>query len=361
MSKKRGFFSQAARNISNAASELFEVFHRNASRIPSDLFDETDRQRLTPIVLLGTGLLLSLVAFYVISTPSGLQNLGTVLTSTEFVQFILSLLAALFVTILASYIYASLDRSNLRKKLSFFQNVAHADLMKTIVENLNYFQGRYERDRVEYVTIKKHPHLQGMVLCEIEFSYYKKLPDRNVRFSMFRLGADDAVVNDGLENVRDVVSFLNQYELHQNFDESGLPEEITQHEEFSKSYSISVPLINRSHLLKLSANNGNTLDKVGQIPETVNIDDFVHFSYSITFPMTDSDYYNKKFEFPVFGFELHIDYEDVKDSIDFFYEEHLSTRLSGVKNDSDHKLKHQISHEGWLLPRSAITLMWWKK
>lgn len=343
------------RRIRSAPQAADYIFSERLRRI----FDESASlvSRRTAWTLVASIALI--IGIYVLSAARWkLDQLSSVLTSIEGIQFLLNVLLGVAVAVLAAMAYAHLQNQEARRRFDLIRSLARADLLHSLFSDLHHHAGRFLSEynvRVELLRSK----LPGVIICQIRYSYLTAnkpaLPLR-FRFSRIRNEGEAQSVERDVDSVATPDLYLT-YEFQYTLDERTL-QTLAQPEDLTGLYRVRDLSVDGVSTKLERIADGATVEYQAPIPDGDSLERSIALSYTVEFPMEMDSFISVVLELPTLNFACSIDYRDLKEDITLYAEDFLTTRKAVVPHSGDGEIN--FIHRHWMFPRSGISVIWFR-
>lgn len=289
------------------------------------------------------------------------RKIWSALTSKEFSQFIAGTILSVITSIIAAFTYTTLQNRENKLDISLISSLARVDLMEQVFDDLFHYDGKYLAEY--HINISLVPSdLPGVMVCQLNYSYYTHRSTRTLNFLIVRNGRDDAngrsIELPGEKDRGGLTENYSNYELFYNFDERDLLKIATE-EQLRHIYKIRAIVVNKN-LQLIPVPSDELLRYTVVLPASIEIPGRIHLSYTVEIPLELSSFITVSFVYPTFGLECKFDYSRVADLIDIVASDFLSTKdLSNPVYGKEGEIT--FHHDKWIMPRSGIVFSWWKK
>ncbi len=325
-------------------------------RIKTKIENEPAR---TVFWLLGGSIAIILIAFLLERVDYDYTKIISEITKAETLKFVAGIFTSIAVGLLATAFYGMFNNATANKVLDGIHSVGYDGLIDSLINQVADYGGicvPYYR-----LEIKMKPSDCGKyIVVEQNYEYRKVLPGaRTIYFRFKRLSNEDE--NEQLSSEPNLLSEdYKRYEFFFKLNDAQFYEKGVTKAEIDSHYGISDVFIdnNKVHLQQ----EGEMKDSfVANLPPVGENGKERLIKYTVKYPIDWDDYIFILFEFPSKDIRVKFDYSDIKDLIYFHRVEFLGYEL-GFSGDRGGKGGiAEISHTGWLLPKSGVIGIWYLK
>lgn len=319
---------------------------------------QTDNKPTRTILwILITCVLVFIIAFALEAVDFDLTKIGSALTDPETLQFMMGLFTSIAVGLLATAVYGLVNNREAQQVLDGIHAAGYDGLVESVINQISDYGGvclPYYRLR-----IKMRPSPCGKYIRVIqEYEYRKVLPGaRTVHFRFKRLATEDE--NTQLASEPTLLSEdYKRYEFFFKLNDAQFYDKGIPKEEIDAHYGVSDLRVD-GHPVSVSAESGFEDTFVANLPASADGSSERLLQYTVEYPIDWDDYVFILYEFPAKDIRVTFDFSDIREMIYFHRVEFLGYELGFSADRGAENGIAEISHTGWLLPKSGVIAIWY--
>ena len=298
-----------------------------------------------------------IIAFALESVDFDYTKIGGALKDPETLRFIMGLFTSIAVGLLATAVYGLVNNREAQQVLDGIHAVGYDGLVESVINQISDYGGvclPYYRLR-----IKMRPSPCGKYIRVVqEYEYRKVLPGtRTIHFRFKRLATEDE--NTQLASEPTLLSEdYKRYEFFFKLNDAQFYDKGISKEEIDAHYGVSDLRVD-GHPVSVSAESGFEDTFVANLPAATDGSSERLLQYTVEYPIDWDDYIFILYEFPAKDIRVTFDFSDIKDIIYFHRVEFLGYELGFSADRGAENGIAEISHTGWLLPKSGVIAIWY--
>lgn len=288
-----------------------------------------------------------------------LKKVLIVLVDPETLQFFVGIFTSIAVGLLATAFYGMLNNSSDRRVLEGIHNAGYEGLVDSVLNQIHQYGGvcfPYYRLRVK---MKPSP-CGNYIRVHQEYEYRKVLAgSRTIHFRFKRLSSEDE--NSQLSSEPNLLSEdYKRYEFFFKLNDAQFYEDGISKEEIDNNYGVSNLRVD-GNPVAVSKEVSSEDTYVADLPVSAEGDGERLIQFDVEYPIDWDDYIFILYEYPAKDIRVTFDYSDISEHIDFHRVEFLGYELGFASDRGSEGGVTEISHPGWLLPKSGLIAIWYRR
>ncbi|WP_157986750.1 hypothetical protein [Chitinophaga alhagiae] len=277
--------------------------------------------------------------------------------SKDFINYFISVVAGFIVSILATYFWEWYKVRRETTLVGYMQSMAPANLLNIFVKDLEFYRKRH-LENYKITTYIHKTDKPGFFRIRKEISYFKSLQHKNtLDIEFFRI-TNEKEREEGNNRNRNF-SFVD-HEFGYTFDETDFEHSNLTNEDYVLE-NAEVRLNRRPLKMKRSEFN-HCVRYTADVPIKLRpLSEFVEVSFVVEYYLEKDSYMNFIFDLPVKGMTSELIYTEVSDEIFIGGAYYLSSDREHPPFDRGENDKLYLTHDGWILPKSSLVYIWWKR
>lgn len=317
-----------------------------------------DNPTKTPITLLwiGISILALLVLGFVFFSRGEVSNFNTWFSS-ESIPYFINLIAGFIISVLAAFFWEKAKSKKQENLITYLESIADTSMLNDIIEEIEFYNKRYFKDYSIVANIKSCSK-KNFLKLDITYSFKKRLNKSKIEIQFFRV-TNEQQRQEAIKRKKNY-SYLDM-EYYDTFDETDFGEgQFLSDQDYNVEKSEIKIGGEPIKLTKLTIDN--VISYEADIPfKLKNNNDLQAIEYTVSFLLEQDSYLNFIFDLPIDGLKCELKYEDVHQEIYIGGSYYVSSSREHPPFDRGEDNSFYINHNGWILPKSSVVFMWWKK